>query len=134
MDLILVNLVNKAKEREIAQKKALAYSRKCRMSEIRNWIMLMLSIVVIGIIGTMELHAEPEYLKANPVPEKETVYIIADVLSARYSNGNAVLSVEMQTGDIEEYEVMELDFCPSEVVFKTTNIDKFESYEVVGLR
>lgn len=82
MDLTLVRLVNKAKEREIAQAKAIEYSRKCRRSEIRNWAIFILSIIIIGLVGTMELHAEPEMAKEIQAKEMEQYYPTSGIVTA----------------------------------------------------
>jgi hypothetical protein len=82
MDLTLVRLVNKAKEKEIAQAKAIAYSRKCRRSEIRNWILFIIIIIVIGVIGTMELHAEPDYVIEQQAKEMGNYYPTSGIVTA----------------------------------------------------
>lgn len=126
--------INKEREAEIRKLNAVLYSKECKRKEIKYYIALILILLCIGLVGNMELHAEPEYKRDFPKTEPEIVYIICDVQAAHYDNGDAILDVIMQTGDVESYKVNELDFCPKEVVFKTANIDNFKTYEIVGLR
>ena len=127
--------INAEREREARELHAALYSKECKRKEIRYYLALIFILFCIGLVGNIELHAEPDYKRDFPKAEPEIVYIICDVQAAHYDgNGNAELEVIMQTGDVESYKVNELDFCPKEVVFKTENIDNFKTYEIVGLR
>ena len=127
--------INAEREREARELHAALYSKECKRKEMKYYVALILILLCIGLVGNIELHAEPEYKRDFPKAEPETVYIICDCVAAHYDdNGNAELEIEMQTGEVETYKVKELDFCPREVVFQTKNIDNFKTYEIVGLR
>ena len=51
------------------ENRALAYSKRCKRNEIKYYIMLIIVLLGIGLVSTMELHAEPDYIKANPTYE-----------------------------------------------------------------
>ena len=52
------------------ENRALAYSERCKRNEIKYYIMLIIVLLGIGLVSTMELHAEPDYIKANGVAEQ----------------------------------------------------------------
>lgn len=51
------------------ENKALAYSKRCKRNEIKYYIMLIIVLLGIGLVSTMELHAEPDYIRENPTYE-----------------------------------------------------------------
>lgn len=61
------------------ENRAKAYSKRCKRNEIKYYIMLIIVLLGIGIVSTMELHAEPEYIKANAT---ETEYPATGIVTA----------------------------------------------------
>ncbi|MCQ2770956.1 MAG: hypothetical protein MJ236_04070, partial [Clostridia bacterium] len=57
LDETLVRLCNKAKEREVRDKKAKDYSRKVRLQNIKYGIIILLMFIGVGIVGNYELDA-----------------------------------------------------------------------------
>ena len=75
----LVNIVNKAKENELREIKAKRYSRSCKRKEIFYCFLIAIVFIVVGLIGNLELNAEPS-IKANPVTE--TTYPATGIVTA----------------------------------------------------
>ena len=77
-----------------------------------------------------------------PIPQvkakEDATYIIADVIEnySFFCYDTLIVGVEMQDGSIQSYYVEDNipDEIPTEVVFRTTDIDNFKSYEIVGMR
>ena len=68
--------INKEREAEIRKLNAVLYSKECKRKEIKYYIALILILLCIGLVGNMELHAEPEYKRDFPKTEPEIVYLI----------------------------------------------------------
>lgn len=62
--------IHAEREREIKKLNEALYSKECKRKEIKYYIALILILLGIGIVGNMELHAEPDYIKANGVAEE----------------------------------------------------------------
>lgn len=65
-----VTMVNEQREREIRELNAQLYSKSIKRKEIKYYIMLIFVLIGMCWISTMELHAEPDYIKANGVAEQ----------------------------------------------------------------
>jgi len=88
LKLDLVELANSpkreremAKERQISISKAKAYSALCLTRQIGNWIIAIAVVLLIGLVGTMELNATPEMVKANKAKETENYYPTTGIIT-----------------------------------------------------
>lgn len=111
---------------------------------LRKFVRNLGKAVALGIVIAL-LIPIPQ-VKAEPQMEISTeTYIIADVVELYNVQGNPTcmwmcdglhLTVEMPNGEIHKWVVSDNipDEIPTEVVFKTTDIDNFKTYEIVGMR
>lgn len=98
---------------------------------------LLAMCVVCTLAGmTRELVTNYNISKAS---EKETsistdadCYVICDVVAL--DPASDTLMVKMQNGELHEYSAYDLPEQCTLVTFKTSNLDKYESYEIVALR
>ena len=108
---------------------------------LRKFVRNLGKAVALGIIIALLL----------PIPnvkaetEEDATYIICDVVELYNVQGNPTcmwmcdglhLTIEMQNGEIHKWVVSDNipDEIPTEVVFRTTDIDDFKTYEIVGMR
>ena len=66
----IYDAINKEREAEIRKLNEALYSKECKRKELKYYIALILILLGIGLVGNMELHAEPDYIKANEVVEE----------------------------------------------------------------
>lgn len=62
--------IHAEREREIKKLDEALYSKECKKKEIKYYIALILILLGIGLVGNIELHAEPDYVKANGAVEQ----------------------------------------------------------------